>query len=104
MPFELTVGLLVVDPEKYAQYRSEIAPLLEAAGARFRYDFEVARSLKSEAGHDINRLLVIQFLDRALFPDCSWITGNPELVGNCQKGADGCLFVPGPRTEEVEET
>lgn len=33
MPFELTVGLLVVDPEKYAQYRSEIAPLLEAAGA-----------------------------------------------------------------------
>jgi hypothetical protein len=33
MPFELTVGLLVVDPEKYAQYRAEIAPLLEAAGA-----------------------------------------------------------------------
>lgn len=31
MPFELTVGLLVVDPEKYAQYRAEIAPLLEAA-------------------------------------------------------------------------
>lgn len=32
MPFELTVGLLVVDPEKYAQYGAEIAPLLEAAG------------------------------------------------------------------------
>ena len=32
MPFEMTVGLFVADHEKYAQYRAEIAPLLEAAG------------------------------------------------------------------------
>ena len=50
MPFEMTVGLLVVDQEKYAQYRAEMTPLLEAAGGRFRYDFEVARTLKGEAG------------------------------------------------------
>jgi uncharacterized protein (DUF1330 family) len=47
MPFELMVGLLVVDHEKYAQYRAEMSPLLEAIGGRFRYDFEVARTLKS---------------------------------------------------------
>jgi uncharacterized protein (DUF1330 family) len=60
----MTVGLFVVDHENYAQYRAEIAPLLDAAGGRFRYDFDVARTLRSEAGHDINRLFVIQFPDR----------------------------------------
>jgi uncharacterized protein (DUF1330 family) len=55
----------VVDQEKYAQYRTEIAPLLEAAGARFRYDFEVSQTLKSEAGLEVNRLFVIQFPNRA---------------------------------------
>lgn len=64
MSFEMTVGLFVVDHENYAQYRAEIAPLLDAAGGRFRYDFDVARTLRSEAGHDINRLFVIQFPDR----------------------------------------
>jgi uncharacterized protein (DUF1330 family) len=65
MAFEMTVGLFVADQEKYAQYRAEIAPLLEAAGGRFRYDFEVARTLKGEANHDINRLFVLQFPDRS---------------------------------------
>ena len=65
MPFEMTVGLFVADHEKYAAYRAEIAPLLEAAGGRFRYDVDVARNRKSEAHHDINRLFVIHFPDRA---------------------------------------
>ena len=64
MPFEMTVGLHVVDPEKYAQYRAGIAPLLEAAGAAFRYDFEVARTLRSEVDHEINRVFVLRFPDR----------------------------------------
>ncbi len=64
MAFEMMVGLLVADPEKYAQYRAEIAPLLEAAGSAFRYDFEVARTLKSQADHDINRVFVLRFPDR----------------------------------------
>jgi uncharacterized protein (DUF1330 family) len=63
--FEMTVALLVSDHEQYAQYRAEIAPLLEASGGRFRYDFEVARTLKREAEHDVNRLFVLQFPDRA---------------------------------------
>jgi len=65
MPFQRVVGLSVVDQEKYAQYRAEMTPLLEAAGGGFRYDFTVDRNLKSEAGHEINRLFVIQFPDRA---------------------------------------
>ena len=64
MAFEMTVGLFVVDHERYADYRSAIAPLLEGSGARFRYDFEVARTLKTEGSHDINRIFVIQFPDR----------------------------------------
>ena len=65
MPFLRVVGLSVVDQEKYAQYRAEMTPLLEAAGGGFRYDFTVGRNLKSDAGHEINRLFVIQFPDRA---------------------------------------
>src|SRR5262249_34830342 len=65
MSFEMTVGLFVVHGEKYASYRAAIAPLLEAAEGRFRYDFEVARTLKTENRHDINRLFVLQFPDRA---------------------------------------
>ena len=64
MSYEMTVALLVADQEKYAQYRAEIAPLLEAAKGRFRYDFDVARTLKSKTRFEINRLFVIQFPDR----------------------------------------
>jgi uncharacterized protein (DUF1330 family) len=65
MPFERLAGLLVTDHETYAQYRAEIAPLLEAAGGGFRYDFEVARTLKKAVEHDINRVFVLRFPDRA---------------------------------------
>jgi uncharacterized protein (DUF1330 family) len=65
MAFEMIVGLWVADQEKYAQYRAEMTPLLEAAGGRFRYDFEVARTLKCDEGHDVNRVFMIQFPDQA---------------------------------------
>lgn len=65
MSFEMTMGLFVADREKYAQYRQEIAPLLKAAGGAFRYDFEVAKTLKSDSEHDINRVFVLRFPDRA---------------------------------------
>ena len=90
MFFEMTVGLFVVDHEKYAQYRAEIALLLEAAGGRFRYDFEVARTLKSEAGHNINRLFVIQFPDRAskqsLFTDSQYVKIRARLFEKAVAG------------------
>ena len=65
MAYEMIVGISVIDGAKYAQYRAEMTPLLEAGGGRFRYDFEVARTLKAEGGEVINRLFVIQFPDRA---------------------------------------
>ena len=64
MAFEMIVGLFVANREKYEQYRLEIASLLQAAGGKFRYDLEVARVLRSEEDHDINRLFVIQFPDQ----------------------------------------
>jgi uncharacterized protein (DUF1330 family) len=65
--FEMTVGLLVADQETYTQYRSEIAPLLARYNAGFRYDFEVARTLKSEEvvpEQGINRLFLLTFPSR----------------------------------------
>jgi uncharacterized protein (DUF1330 family) len=60
--FEMLVALQVTDAERYAQYRREMTPLLEAAGGSFRYDFEVSRTLRSESGSAaLNRVFVIQF-------------------------------------------
>jgi uncharacterized protein (DUF1330 family) len=65
MFFELMVGLHVTDNAEYSQYRTGIAPLLQEAGGEFRYDFEVARTLKNEADHEINRVFLLRFPDRA---------------------------------------
>jgi len=46
MPYERIVGLEVTDQDGYTQYRTEMAPLLDAAGGEFRYDFGVARVLR----------------------------------------------------------
>ena len=61
MSYEMAVGLVVTDQESYAQYRSEMRPLLEDAGGEFRYDFEVARVLHSEGDAEINRAFVLRF-------------------------------------------
>ena len=64
MPFDMTTVRFVADQDKYAQYRAEIAPLLNAIGGAFRYDFEINKTLKSEAGHDINRVFILRFPNR----------------------------------------
>jgi uncharacterized protein (DUF1330 family) len=65
MTYEMTVGLLVEDQARYAQYRSEIRPLLEDAGGAFRYDFIIERVMHSESGTAINRVFVLEFPDRS---------------------------------------
>ncbi len=65
MMHEMVVALEVSDPAVYAQYRAAMRPLLEAAGGGFRYDFEIARTLKSAAPHAVTRLFTIHFRDRA---------------------------------------
>lgn len=62
MAYEMLVGLHVTDAATYAAYRAAMAPLLESlGGGGFRYDFEVAKTLKSEAAHEINRVFCIYF-------------------------------------------
>lgn len=63
--YEILVALHVDDPAVYTQYRAAIRPLLEAAGASFRYDFEVARTLLNGSPHPVNRVFVLRFPDQA---------------------------------------
>lgn len=66
MRYEMLVGVSVTDRRVYEEYRSEIRPLLEAAGAAFRFDCEVSRVLKGEdAVSEVNRLFVLGFPSRA---------------------------------------
>ena len=64
MAFERLVGLYVAEPEGYARYRQEMEPILRGYGGRFRYDFEVSETLRSESDHPINRVFVIVCPDR----------------------------------------
>lgn len=61
MTHEMMVGLTVTDDDLYQQYRTAIAPLLAAHGGGFRYDFTVAKVLKSASHHSINRIFAIYF-------------------------------------------
>ncbi|MEO6594970.1 MAG: DUF1330 domain-containing protein [Planctomycetota bacterium] len=65
MTHELMVGLTVTDNDTYAQYRAAMTPLLAAHGGGFRYDFTVAKVLKSASAHPINRVFAIYFADEA---------------------------------------
>lgn len=64
MPYERVVALAVTDQALYAQYRSEMTPLLEAAGGGFRYDYEVSRDWKPDGDPAVNRVFVISFPNR----------------------------------------
>jgi uncharacterized protein (DUF1330 family) len=63
MVYELAVGLTVTDDALYQQYREAMAPLLAAHGGGFRFDFTVAKVLKSPSSHPINRVFGIYFAD-----------------------------------------
>ena len=65
MTHEMLVALDVADPDVYQEYRAAMRPLLEAAGGGFRYDFEIARTLRAEAAHPINRVFAIYFGSKA---------------------------------------
>jgi uncharacterized protein (DUF1330 family) len=100
----MTVGLLVIDHQKYAQYRAEIAPLLEKAGGRFLYDFEVWRTLRSEAPHEINRVFVLRFPDRAqkeqFFSNAQYAEIRARLF---EQAVDGATILAETSTSTVEK-
>ncbi len=61
----MMVGLTVTDDALYQQYREAMAPLLAAHGGGFRYDFTIAKVLKSASEHPINRVFAIGFGSKA---------------------------------------
>ena len=65
MTLENLVGLHVTDDAAYTRYRAAMTPILHAHGGDFRADFRIGETLRSPAGHPINRLFVITFPDRA---------------------------------------
>jgi uncharacterized protein (DUF1330 family) len=77
MTHEVMVGLTVTDPELYRRYRAAMAPLLEAHGGGFRYDFTVAEVLKSASDHPINRVFAIHFASRERMAE---FFANPEYL------------------------
>ena len=91
MAYELTVALDVADEEMYARYRTEIAPLLQAAGGTFRYDFVVARTLRGELTTEVNRLFMLQFPDREarqrFFSDPRYLEIRARLFNNAVKSS-----------------
>ncbi len=90
MPHEILVALDVADPPSYQRYREAMTPLLEAAGGSFRYDFEIARTLRSEAPHPITRLFAIAFPDRAareaFFADPDYLAAREQWFVPAVKG------------------
>lgn len=60
---EMLVALDVADNDGYQAYRDAMSPLLERMGGGFRYDFTIDKTLKSSAGHPINRVFTISFPD-----------------------------------------
>ncbi len=82
MSYEMTVGLDVQDAARYAEYRAGMTPILEAYGGGFRYDFEVARTLRKEDGGEINRVFVLRFPDREtkekFFADAAYLAVREE--------------------------
>lgn len=63
--YERIVAMLVANPERYQRYREGMLPILASYGGAFRYDFEIGRTLRSDADHDVNRVFAITFPDRA---------------------------------------
>ncbi len=61
----MLVAAELSDAAGYAAYRAEMTVLLEAVGGRFRWDWEVARTLRGEGGLAAQRVFVIEFPDRA---------------------------------------
>ncbi len=65
MPFEMLVGLNVIDDDRYQAYRQAMMPILEIHSGDFGYDFVVSEVLKSRTANPINRVFTIHFPDEA---------------------------------------
>ncbi len=82
MGFEMLVGLTLTNESVYQQYREAMAPILVRYGGGFRYDFKVAKTLKTENDDEINRVFVIYFKNRvskdAFFADPEYLVAKEK--------------------------
>ena len=63
MSYERCVGLQISDEKLYQEYRDNMGPILERYRGHFRYDFNIALTLKSENGAPISRVFILAFPD-----------------------------------------
>lgn len=63
--FTRLFGVQVDDPQKYAEYRARMTPVLHAHGGDFGIDLEVSRVLRAPNAAAMNRVFTIVFPDRA---------------------------------------
>ena len=88
--FEMIVAMDIASEDAYNGYRAAMTPILESFGGRFRFDFIVGQTLKSEAKHRINRLFALTFPDRtvrdAFFADPSYKKVRAEFFETAVAG------------------
>jgi uncharacterized protein (DUF1330 family) len=87
---EILIGVYVVDEARYAQYRAEMTPLLEARGGRFVVDVRTSEVLRAPAPGAFNRLFTIRFPSRqirdAFFADPDYLAIRTRLFESSVSG------------------
>ncbi|MEH6650600.1 MAG: DUF1330 domain-containing protein [Motiliproteus sp.] len=77
MPYEMLVGLNVLDDTIYQTYRQEMKPILSSYGGGFRCDFKVSEVLLPDSGSEINRVFTIYFNNHEAMEE---FFSNPEYM------------------------
>lgn len=80
---EILVGVNVVDPAGYTEYRARMSPLLATYGGSFQLDVQVADVLRSPGDQPFNRLFTIRFPSderrQAFFSDPAYLEVRRHL-------------------------
>lgn len=98
MSFDAIYAIEVRDATGYADYRAAMLPILANYGGAFRFDFEVARTLKAPGSKALNRVFVIRFPDasakEAFFADPEYLrvreryftasVGEVAVIAECE--------------------
>lgn len=64
MPYEILVGLDVLDEAKYEAYRAAMKPILKSYHGCFGYDFKVSEVLIAQDDKNINRVFTLNFKNK----------------------------------------
>ena len=91
----------VVDEARYRRYREAIAPVLQAYGGTFRFDFVVSEVLSEAPAHPVTRVFTIGFRDReasqAFFEDARYLEAKQT---HYEGAVDGHTVVAAHHVEE----